>query len=56
MKFLNDNILDLLLLIGILFLSVGFFMLSLEIGFIATGITIIICCCVMWWINREGGD
>ena len=56
MDWLNENIYELILLIGILFLSIGFFMLSLETGFIGTGTVIILFCCILWKANQEGGD
>ncbi|WP_336636853.1 hypothetical protein [Lysinibacillus fusiformis] len=37
MDLIQDNILEIMLLIGVLFLSIGFFMLSVSCGFIVTG-------------------
>lgn len=37
MDFLKENILEIMLLIGVVFLAIGFFMLSIPVGFIVTG-------------------
>lgn len=37
MEFLKENILEIMLLIGVVFLAIGFFMLSIPVGFIVTG-------------------
>lgn len=37
MEFLKENILEIMLLIGVVFLAIGFFILSIPVGFIVTG-------------------
>ncbi|WP_231785112.1 hypothetical protein [Lysinibacillus sp. C5.1] len=37
MGLIQDNILEIMLLIGVVFLAIGFFMLSIPVGFIVTG-------------------
>ncbi|MEY9980465.1 hypothetical protein [Lysinibacillus sp. RC79] len=37
MNVIQENILEIMLLIGVVFLSIGFFMLSISFGFIVTG-------------------
>ena len=56
LKLIKDNILELLFLIGMIILSIGFFMFSYTIGFIGTGTIIILFCCMVWKVNQEGGD
>lgn len=52
MKFIKENMLDLILLIGIINVSIGFFIYSLVTGFIITGILLI---CLALYAAR-GGD
>lgn len=42
MKFIKENLLDLILLIGITNISIGFFIYSIFAGFIATGTMLIV--------------
>ncbi|MEK4425159.1 hypothetical protein [Solibacillus sp. FSL K6-1523] len=55
-KLLKENIFELLLLIGLVLFSIGFFMFSVQIGFIVTGLIIIV---LTIYLNKEqqgGGD
>lgn len=52
MVFIKDNFIDILIFIGVIFMSIGFFKLNLAIGFIATGLIIIIVAFLM----SRGGD
>ncbi|MEK3955380.1 hypothetical protein [Psychrobacillus sp. FSL K6-1464] len=55
MKLLKENILETLLLIGVILLSIGFFMLYIPLGFIATGI-LLICIVFLVHLQRKGGE
>lgn len=41
MKFIKNNFIDILVFIGILFISIGFFKLNTISGFIATGLMLV---------------
>lgn len=55
LKILQENILEILLLIGISLVSIGFFMFSIPLGFIASGILVLIICIIVWKEEVEGG-
>lgn len=55
-KILKENILELILLIGIIFFSIGFFMLNITIGFIVTGVLLISIIFIVWKGSQKGGD
>lgn len=52
MVFIKDNFIDILIFVGVIFMSIGFFKLNLAIGFIATGLIIILVAFLM----SRGGD
>ncbi|WP_165442952.1 hypothetical protein [Senegalia massiliensis] len=51
-EFLLDNLIEIILLIGIINISIGFFMFNKVAGFIATGSLFIALAFLMW----RGGD
>lgn len=56
MNLFLDNVLEILLLIGIIFISIGFFMYSIPLGFIVTGFLAFIVCIIVWKEQSKGGD
>jgi hypothetical protein len=56
MNFLQENILEMMLLIGVIFVSIGFFMFSVPIGFIVTGALIISAIFHLWREETKGGE
>ncbi len=53
MKFIKNNLIEIILLIGIINISIGFFMLSKVAGFIVTGTLFILLALLVLF---KGGD
>lgn len=49
MEWLKNNVFDVVLIIGITFISIGFFIYSIILGFIGTGV-------ILSAIALKGGD
>lgn len=56
MEFLKENILEIMLLIGVVFLAIGFFMLSIPVGFIVTGAILYGTSVILVRLRKEGID
>lgn len=41
MEFIKDNLIDIIAFIGIVLISIGFFILNITAGFIATGLMLV---------------
>lgn len=52
MKFIKNNFIDIIAFIGVLFISIGFFILNIIAGFIATGLMLV----GVAFLMSEGGD
>ncbi|MGN8648324.1 hypothetical protein ACTNEO_19970 [Gracilibacillus sp. HCP3S3_G5_1] len=57
-SWLKDNLIEILLLIGMAFLSIGFFIWSIITGFIVTGLLFIGISIIAFYFydENEGGD
>lgn len=52
MNFIKNNIIDIIAFTGIIFISIGFFILNLIAGFIATGLLLV----GVAFLMSRGGD
>lgn len=56
MKIIQENLIEMFLLIGMILLSIGFFIWSTMIGFIVTGCLFIVLAFITFRFGNEGGD
>lgn len=56
MELIQENILEIMLLIGVVLLAIGFFMLSIPIGFIVTGALLYSTSIILVRLRKEGVD
>lgn len=54
MNVIQENLIELFLLIGIILISIGFFIFSTVLGFIVTGLLFISLAFITFWF--KGGD